>query len=63
MFVSVNSFQSDLTRSSSSVTLTCINHSSEEIIEDVSEALGIEHAVESSDKNSLLRVKPVTRSQ
>ena len=63
VFVGVNSFQSNLARSSSFVPLTCINHSSEEIIEDMSEALGIEHAVESSDKNSLLRVKPVTRSQ
>ena len=39
---------------------TCIDDSTEEIIEDVGETLSIEHPVQRSNKDSLLRVEPLT---
>ena len=39
---------------------TGVDDTSEEIIEDVSETLSIEHPVESSDKDGLLWVQPLT---
>ena len=39
---------------------TGIDDTSEQIIEDVSETLSIEHPVESSDKDGLLGVQPLT---
>ena len=41
---------------------TGINNSAEEIIEDVAESLGGEHPVQSSDKDSLLRIQPHERA-
>ena len=40
---------------------TCIDDSSEEIIEDVSEALSIEHPVQSSNKDSLQNISNLNK--
>ena len=36
-----------------------VDDSSEQVVEDVGEALGVEHPVESTDKDGLLRVQPL----
>ena len=48
-----------LQRSHQRHQLTGIDDTSEQIIEDVSETLSIEHPVESSDKDGLLGVQPL----
>ena len=40
--------------------LTCVDDTSKQVIEDVGQPLGVEHPVESSHKDSLLGVQPLT---
>lgn len=37
-----------------------VDDSAEQVVEDVSETFGVEHSVESSDKDGLLRIQPLT---
>ena len=61
MFVSVDTCQPVKLQSSTSLKQpTCVDNSSEQIIEDVSQTFSIEHPVQSSNKDSLLRVEPLT---